>query len=123
MPPVLRLLRFGAVGVLSTAVHALGLLFLSVLLHWPVSRANLLAFVVAFLVSVTAQQRYTFADRLQGGSLRHRSVLLLFGINALASYLVGLLARGGALAFLPLLPALINYVLLHGLSGDPRHRR
>lgn len=123
MSPVLRLIRFGAVGVVSTAVHALVLALLSGLLHWPVSPANLLAFVVAFLVSVTAQQRYTFSDRLQGSSLRHRSVLLLFGVNALAAYLAGLLARGGALAFLPLLPALINYLLLHGFSGDPRHRR
>jgi putative flippase GtrA len=118
-----RLLKFGLVGVVATGIH-LGVLFaLHRLALLPTGPANLIAFVTAFLLSTTLQQQYTFADRLAGQIFKKRSVLLLFSVNALAAYGLGSLAKGAMVPFLALVPPVLNYTLLHILSGHPRFKR
>jgi putative flippase GtrA len=118
-----RLVKFGLVGLVATAIH-LGVLYAilrtSLLQTGP---ANVIAFVTAFLLSTTLQQQFTFADRLAGQFLKKRSVLLLFSVNAIAAYLLGSLAKGGLIPFLALVPPVLNYTLLHLLSGHPRFKR
>jgi putative flippase GtrA len=118
-----RLLKFGLVGFVATGIH-LGVL--SVLLRAALLQtglANVIAFVTAFLLSTTLQQQFTFADRLSGQSLKKRSVLLLFSANAIAAYLLGSLAKGAMIAFLALVPPVLNYTLLHLFSGHPSFKR
>lgn len=116
-----RLVRFGSVGVLATLVHS-AVLALLITLGSGRAEANLIGFLVAFAVSVSGQQRFTFNDRLQGKRLNAFGVLILFVVNAAAAFALGSKASGGLVVLLPLLPALINYLLLHLLSGDPRFR-
>ncbi|MFZ9753147.1 MAG: GtrA family protein [Cyanobium sp.] len=116
-----RLARFGSVGVVATLVHA-SLLALLLGLQRSQGEANLIAFLAAFAVSMLGQQRYTFQDRLQGRRINSLGLLILFLINASAAFGLGSLARGGLLLLLPLLPALINYVLLYVFSGNSRFR-
>jgi putative flippase GtrA len=113
-----RLARFGSVGVVATLVHSVTL---ALLLGLGRSRAeaNLIGFLVAFAVSISGQQRFTFNDRLQGQRLNGMGLLILFIINAAAAFALGSLARGGLVMLLPLLPALINYGLLYLFSGNP----
>ncbi|MFN9621471.1 MAG: GtrA family protein [Cyanobacteriota bacterium] len=119
----LRVVKFGLVGIVATGLH-LGVLFLLLrLAHWSTAPANLVAFVTAFLLSTTLQQQFTFADRLAGQRLKKRSVLLLFSANALAAYGLGSLARGGLVPLLALVPPVLNYTLLHILSGHPGFKR
>ncbi|MEB3316618.1 MAG: GtrA family protein [Cyanobacteriota bacterium] len=118
-----RLAKFGLVGLMSTAIH-FGVLSILVRLGLlPTGVANLMAFVTAFLVSTTLQQHFTFADRLAGQSLKKRSVLLLFSTNVVAAYVLGSLATGGMIPFLALVPAVLNYTLLHIFSGHPLFKR
>jgi putative flippase GtrA len=117
-----RLARFGSVGVVATLVHASLLALLLLGLERSRGEANLIAFLAAFAVSMLGQQRYTFQDRLQGRRINSLGLLILFLINASAAFGLGSLARGGLLLLLPLLPALINYVLLYVFSGNPRFR-
>lgn len=118
-----RVLKFGMVGMAATGVH-LGVLFLLLrLAHLTTGPANLLAFVTAFLLSTSLQQHFTFADRLAGQMFKKRSVLLLFSVNALAAYGLGSLAKGNMVPFLALVPPVLNYTLLHILSGHPRFKR
>jgi putative flippase GtrA len=106
----------------ATLVHASLLALLLLGLERSRGEANLIAFLAAFAVSMLGQQRYTFQDRLQGRRINSLGLLILFLINASAAFGLGSLARGGLLLLLPLLPALINYVLLYVFSGNPRFR-
>lgn len=117
-----RLARFGSVGVVATLVHSAILLLLQAGLGRSAGEANLAGFLVAFVVSMAGQQRFTFQDRLQGRRLNSLGLLILFLINAAAAFSLGSIARGGWLVMLPLLPAVINYLLLHLFSGHPRFR-
>ena len=118
-----RLAKFGLVGLMATAVHA-GVLLALVRSSWlPAGPANVIAFVIAFALSTTWQQRFTFADRLGGQLLKKRSVLLLFSVNATLAYGLGSLAKGPLLPLLALVPPVVNYSLLHLLSGHPRFKR
>lgn len=118
-----RLLKFGLVGAMATAVHLGVLLILLHLALLPTSFANVLAFVVAFLFSASLQQQFTFADRLEGQLLKKRSVLLLFGMNASAAYGLGSIAKGPLIPLLALVPPMINYSMLHFFSGHPSFKR
>jgi len=117
-----RLARFGSVGVVATLVHSGVLALLQAGLGRSRAEANLIGFLVAFVVSMSGQQRFTFQDRLQGRRLNSLGLLILFAINASAAYGLGLIARGGWVVVLPLLPALINYALLYLFCGHPRFR-
>lgn len=117
-----RLARFGSVGAVATLVHGGVLALLQSGLGRSGGEANLGGFLVAFAVSMAGQQRFTFQDRLQGKRLNALGLVILFLTNAAAAYTLGSLARGGWVVALPLLPALINYVLLYLLCGHPRFR-
>jgi putative flippase GtrA len=113
-----RLARFGIVGVAATLVHATTLTLLKTLFQLGTGPANLLGFVISFGVSMYGQQRFTFNDRLQGKTLNGFGLFILFLINALAALGLGSATKGGWVAILPLLPAVINYALLYIFSGS-----
>jgi len=113
-----RLARFGIVGVAATLVHATTLTLLKILFQLGTGPANLLGFMVSFGVSMYGQQRFTFNDRLQGKTLNGFGLFILFLINALAALGLGSATKGGWVVMLPLLPAVINYVLLYMFSGS-----
>ncbi|MEB3334740.1 MAG: GtrA family protein [Cyanobacteriota bacterium] len=123
MNPLKRLVRFGMVGVLATLIH-LGMLLICLRLAvTQTGLANVCAFIVAFVVSTTLQQRYTFADRLDGQVLKKRSVLLLFLLNSIVAYLLGAQTKGPFLLLLAFVPAVVNYTILHFFSGHPSFKR
>ncbi len=113
----LRLVRFGIVGGAATLVHGLVLFLLSSVLGLNSALSNLLGFVIAFVVSLNAQQAFTFADRLDSQRLNSRAVSILFAINAVAAFFLGGALRGWTAIVLPLIPAGINYVLYYLFSG------
>jgi putative flippase GtrA len=117
-----RIARFGAVGIASTAVHAAILTTLKIGLQIGTGPANLVGFLAAFGVSMYGQQRFTFNDRLQGQSINTFGLTILFLINASAALLLGHLAKAGWVMLLPILPAVINYLLLYTFSGSPIFR-
>ena len=118
-----RIARFGAVGILATAVHAAILTALKFGLHISTGPANLISFIVAFAVSMYGQQRFTFSDRLQGQRINNFGLSILFLINASAALLLGHLAKAGWVVLLPILPAAINYLLLYVFTGSTLLRR
>ena len=117
-----RIARFGAVGIASTAVHAAILTTLKIGLQIGTGPANLLGFLAAFGVSMYGQQRFTFNDRLQGQRINTVGIAILFLINALAALLLGQIAKAGWVIMLPILPAVINYLLLYLFSGSAPFR-
>jgi putative flippase GtrA len=117
-----RIARFGAVGIASTAVHAAILTTLKIGLQLGTGPANLVGFLAAFGVSMYGQQRFTFNDRLKGQRINTVSLAILFLINALAALLLGQIAKAGWVVLLPILPAVINYLLLYIFSGSPIFR-
>lgn len=117
-----RIARFGTVGIASTAVHAAILTTLKIGLQIGTGPANLVGFLAAFGVSMYGQQRFTFNDRLQGQRLNTFGLTILFLINASAALLLGQVAKAGWVVLLPILPAVINYLLLYIFSGSPIFR-
>jgi putative flippase GtrA len=117
-----RFARFGAVGIASTAVHAAILTTLKIGLQIGTGPANLVGFLAAFGVSMYGQQRFTFNDRLQGQRINTVGLAILFLINALAALLLGQIAKAGWVIMLPILPAVINYLLLYLFSGSAPFR-
>ena len=118
-----RIARFGAVGILATAVHAAILTALQFGLQISTGPANLISFILAFGVSMYGQQRFTFNDRLQGQRINNFGLSILFLINASAALLLGHLAKAGWGVLLPILPAVINYLLLYLFTGSTLLRR
>jgi putative flippase GtrA len=121
--PIKRLSRYGAVGILATILHTSVLVALVRLAMLQTGLANLLAFVVAFVFSASAQQAFTFNDRLAGQTLKKRSLAILFAVNCLMAYVLGSLVRGPWIIFLALGPPFINYGLFYFFSGHPRFKR
>jgi len=117
-----RIARFGAVGIASTAVHAAILTTLKIGLQIGTGPANLVGFLAAFGVSMYGQQRFTFNDRLQGQRINTVGLAILFLINALAALLLCQIAKAGWVIMLPILPAVINYLLLYLFSGSAPFR-
>jgi putative flippase GtrA len=117
-----RFARFGAVGIASTAVHAAILTTLKIGLQIGTGPANLVGFLAAFGVSMYGQQRFTFNDRLQGQRINTIGLAILFLINALAALLLGQIATAGWVVILPILPAVINYLLLYLFTGSAPFR-
>ena len=117
-----RIARFGAVGIASTAVHAAILTTLKIGLQIGTGPANLVGFLAAFGVSMYGQQRFTFNDRLQGQRINNFGLSILFIMNAFAALLLGNLAKAGWVVMLPIMPAVINYLLLYTFSGSPLFR-
>ena len=115
---IARLSRFVSIGLVSTLVHYLALgLFVFVNLELWIS--NLLAFTLAFMLSFSWQQRYTFGDRLGSNShLNQKALIMIFLVNLFFSGVSAKLV-GNKLAFgLPLLPAFCNYFLYYISAGS-----
>lgn len=119
----LRILRFGSVGLVSTAIHAICLILLSSLTSLGGGLANVVSFVIAFAFSFKAQQVFTFADRLGKQQLNLLALAVLFIFNIVAAMALGTLLQGRYRALLPLVPAAINYVLFYVTSGLALFRR
>lgn len=118
-----RVFKFGLVGIFSTAIHLGSLLLLSGWVGLTTAFSNLLAFLIAFLFSTTAQQRFTFVDRLDGQLLKKRSLFILFFVNSVTAYVLGTWVKGNLVFVLALVPPGLNYILLHFFSGHPAFKR
>jgi putative flippase GtrA len=119
----LRILRFGSVGLVSTAIHAACLILLTTLTSLGGGLANVVSFVIAFAFSFKAQQMFTFADRLGKQQLNLLALSVLFVFNVAAALVLGTFLNGRYKALLPLAPAAINYILFYLTSGLPQFRR
>lgn len=117
MRPYRRVVRFCGVGVAATLIHAISLLILASALGIRMHIANMLAFCIAFSASMHWQQRFTFADRLQGQRIRIWLLSVIFLTNVFLSLLLGSLALGSWVIALPLVPAIANYCLLYLFSS------
>lgn len=112
-----RISSFVTVGFCATVIHT-GILFLLLYFNVETALANAIAYVLAFLFSLAFQQKYTFADRLNGSSFKLSAALIILFANLLISVLLGNVAAGRIFsAFLPLTPAVVNFVLFYVLSG------
>ncbi|WP_223694238.1 glycosyltransferase [Leifsonia poae] len=74
-----QVVRFGVVGVLSTAAYALLYLALSVFV--PAQAANFAALLITTIANTWANRRFTFGVRGRVGAVRHQfQGLIVFGI-------------------------------------------
>ncbi|WP_417518494.1 GtrA family protein [Minwuia sp.] len=90
--------RFGIIGLAATAVHAFVYWVLVQFGGTEANLANLIAFLIAFIVSWSGHSRWTFG-------VRSRAALVRF---------VGVAVGGYALN------ALATWAIVDGLGGDPR---
>jgi putative flippase GtrA len=118
-----RISKFGVVGIVSTGIHLLVLMSVVHLALLPQGLANLSAFIVAFLFSTSAQQSFTFQDRLAGQKLKNRSLLILFIINSILAYALGSHIQKPFLVMLVFVPSIVNFSLYHFFSGHPDFKR
>jgi len=128
-----QVVRFGAVGVLSTAAYLV--LFLS--LHGLVGAqpANLLALLLTAIGNTAANRRFTFGVRGARGVARHHVEGLIVFVVALAitsgslAALHAVVLRPGqlvettVLVLANLLATTMRFVLLRGWVFHPRRRR
>jgi putative flippase GtrA len=118
-----RILRFGSVGLVSTGIHAACLILLSSLTSLGGGLANVISFVIAFAFSFKAQQVFTFSDRLGKQQLNLLAMAVLFVFNIVAAMALGAFLHDRYRVLLPLVPAVINYVLFYVTSGLPQFRQ
>ncbi|WP_328986168.1 GtrA family protein [Thiorhodovibrio winogradskyi] len=85
--------RFGLVGLVATATHLVSVYLLVSSLQLPPQLANLLAFVLAFGVSLVGHQHWTFAARADPRQARRRFFLVAVAAYAANSLLLGVLLR------------------------------
>ncbi|PWH06213.1 glycosyl transferase [Brachybacterium endophyticum] len=67
-----QVIRFAAVGVLSTLVHLLGFAGLHGAIGVPTQAANLVALLVATVLNTSVNRAWTFGIRERGGALWHQ---------------------------------------------------
>lgn len=75
---LLRVLRFGIVGLLAAVVHYWVVIALVELLHIAPLKANVGGFAVAFWVSYFGHRHWTFADTLAAHKAAQHSSFLRF---------------------------------------------
>lgn len=74
-----QVVRFGAIGVLSTAAYAL--LYLVFQLAMPAQLANFLALLITAVANTAANRRFTFGVQGRSGAVTHQfQGLVVFGI-------------------------------------------
>ena len=89
---MMKLLRFGLVGVLATTVHIAVALSLVSGLAWALPAANVLAYGVALLVSYTGHSLWVFRHPLQRRRfllfvlVNSVSLVVIAGLSWLAEY-------------------------------------
>ena len=122
-----ELMRYGGVGVLAAAIHALVLLG-GEWLGWPLALANLLGFLLASVWGYLAHALFTFREQTGGTTFPRRWLLIQTSLNVLVSLLLpgwlGSWARsaGGTLVMV-FTPTAINYVLWSLAARHSRARR
>ncbi|MEU7058878.1 glycosyltransferase [Streptomyces sp. NPDC046197] len=131
--PASQLLRFAAVGAVSSVAHVL--LYTALRPAWEAQTANALALLVCALANTAANRRLTFGLRGRVGAVGQQA-------RGLVVFAVGLLLTGGALAALHheapgaarsvevavlvaanLAAALLRFLLLRAWVFRPRQRR
>ncbi len=104
-----RIIRFGVVGVLNTAIDFALFALLYYVALWPLLAANALAYGVAVLNSYVLNKYWTFGDTSRGRTAALRGLLFvalnLVGLGlasaviwALAQFLHPLVAKVGSIA-------------------------
>ena len=88
-----QVVRFGAIGVLSTVAYALLYLLLAPLM--PAQLANFVALLVTAIANTAANRRFTFGVRGRGGVVRHQ-------FQGLLVFLLAWAITSGSLALLHL---------------------
>lgn len=122
-----ELMRYGGVGVLAAAIHALVLLG-GEWLGWPLALANLLGFLLASVWGYLAHALFTFREQTGGTTFPRRWLLIQTSLNVLVSLLLpgwlGGWARsvGGTLVMV-FTPTAINYLLWSLAARHSRVRR
>jgi putative flippase GtrA len=122
-----ELMRYGGVGVLAAAIHALVLLG-GEWLGWPLALANLLGFLLASVWGYLAHALFTFREHTGGATFPRRWLLIQTSLNVLVSLLLpgwlGSWARsaGGTLVMV-FTPTGINYLLWSLAARHSRVRR
>jgi putative flippase GtrA len=122
-----ELMRYGGVGVLAAAIHALVLLG-GEWLGWPLALANLLGFLLASVWGYLAHALFTFREHTGGATFPRRWLLIQTSLNVLVSLLLpgwlGSWARsaGGTLVMV-FTPTAINYLLWSLAARHSRVRR
>jgi putative flippase GtrA len=122
-----ELMRYGGVGVLAAAIHALVLLG-GEWLGWPLALANLLGFLLASVWGYLAHALFTFREHTGGSTFPRRWLLIQTSLNVLVSLLLpgwlGAWARsaGGTLVMV-FTPTAINYVIWSLAARHSRARR
>ena len=119
-----QVLRFGAVGVASTAAYLL--LYLGLRVVMPAQAANALALLTTAIANTAANRRLTFAIRGRGRAVTHQAQgLLVFGLAlgvtsgslALLHAFAGRPAKSAEIAVLVsanLVATVLRFVLLRG---------
>ena len=122
-----ELMRYGGVGVLAAAIHALVLLG-GEWLGWPLALANLCGFLSASCWGYLAHALFTFREHTGGAPFPRRWLLIQSGLNVLVSLLLpgwlGTWARSVAgTAVMVFTPTAINYVIWSLAARHSRARR
>lgn len=103
---LVELAKFGAVGVVNTAIGFLTILAAMVLLGLAPVPANMLGYAVGLVVSYNLNRAFTFAGRGGGGRLRLPLFLIAFAVAyavnvvvlmVLLPHVPPLLAQAGAM--------------------------
>ena len=120
-------MRYGGVGVLAAAIHALVLLC-GEWLRWPLSLANLAGFLLASCWGYLAHALFTFRDHTGGVPFARRWLLIQTSLNVLLSLLLpgwlGSWARSAVgTALMVFTPTAINYVIWSLAASHSRARR
>jgi len=122
-----ELMRYGGVGVLAAAIHALVLLS-GECLGVPLPLANLLGFLLASVWGYLAHALFTFREHTGGRTFARRWLLIQTSLNILVSLLLpgwlgGWARSAGGTLVMVFTPTAINYVLWSLAARHSRARR
>jgi putative flippase GtrA len=84
---VIRLFKFASVGIAATLVHYISALAAAIYLAMHPEIANIIGFLVAFMVSFMGHWRWTFRDH----AARFRQAMPAFALLAMAMFLINAL--------------------------------
>lgn len=88
LPWTTQLLRFGSVGVLATLVHIGAYVGFVELLNMPPIISNVVAFLVALVISFAGQAGWTFRDQYQCNRNATHVLFIRFAISAVLGLLL-----------------------------------
>lgn len=122
-----ELMRYGGVGVLAAAIHALVLLG-GEWLGWSLALANLLGFLLASVWGYLAHALFTFREQTGGTTFPRRWLLIQTSLNVLVSLLLpgwlgGWARSAGGTLVMVFTPTAINYLLWSLAARHSRVRR